>query len=144
MRVLVRTVAFSSERLVIIPAIVIANPSQGPPISRAASEKYPVCHFCQSPSAASENIVGRKYVDRKSTRLNSSHGYISYAVFCLKKKNRVRYNRCRSRKANRPALSLPVRKKRPFDSALARNDGPGAACDLDRSIPRSRLQLLCA
>src|SRR2546422_6022899 len=27
------------------------------------------------------------YSDRKSTRLNSSHGYISYAVFCLKKKN---------------------------------------------------------
>ena len=27
-------------------------------------------------------------VDRKSTRLNSSHGYISYAVFCLKKKTR--------------------------------------------------------
>src|SRR5256884_4819327 len=27
-------------------------------------------------------------VDRKSTRLNSSHGYISYAVFCLKKKQR--------------------------------------------------------
>src|SRR2546429_5112861 len=26
------------------------------------------------------------YIDRKSTRLNSSHGYISYAVFCLKKK----------------------------------------------------------
>src|SRR5687768_15571302 len=26
--------------------------------------------------------------DRKSTRLNSSHGYISYAVFCLKKKRR--------------------------------------------------------
>src|SRR2546422_6629130 len=28
--------------------------------------------------------------DRKSTRLNSSHGYISYAVFCLKKKNPYR------------------------------------------------------
>src|SRR2546422_8214635 len=27
-------------------------------------------------------------LDRKSTRLNSSHGYISYAVFCLKKKKR--------------------------------------------------------
>src|SRR5687768_17699504 len=26
-------------------------------------------------------------IDRKSTRLNSIHGYISYAVFCLKKKN---------------------------------------------------------
>src|SRR2546422_3382768 len=30
-------------------------------------------------------------VDRKSTRLNSSHGYISYAVFCLKKKKTVRF-----------------------------------------------------
>src|SRR2546422_5360303 len=29
-------------------------------------------------------LPGRR--DRKSTRLNSSHGYISYAVFCLKKK----------------------------------------------------------
>src|SRR2546422_8488128 len=29
----------------------------------------------------------QKARDRKSTRLNSSHGYISYAVFCLKKKN---------------------------------------------------------
>src|SRR2546429_5462030 len=28
--------------------------------------------------------------DRKSTRLNSSHGYISYAVFCLKKKKKIR------------------------------------------------------
>src|SRR5256884_454995 len=31
--------------------------------------------------------------DRKSTRLNSSHGYISYAVFCLKKKQRTPYVR---------------------------------------------------
>src|SRR2546422_2019196 len=28
-------------------------------------------------------------LDRKSTRLNSSHGYISYAVFCLKKKKQM-------------------------------------------------------
>src|SRR2546422_3168321 len=28
------------------------------------------------------------HIDRKSTRLNSSHGYISYAVFCLKKKKK--------------------------------------------------------
>src|SRR5687768_18328103 len=35
-------------------------------------------------------VVGRvrEDRDRKSTRLNSSHGYISYAVFCLKKKKR--------------------------------------------------------
>src|SRR2546422_8415648 len=30
------------------------------------------------------------FEDRKSTRLNSSHGYISYAVFCLKKKKKKR------------------------------------------------------
>src|SRR2546422_1878454 len=30
--------------------------------------------------------TGAGMADRKSTRLNSSHGYISYAVFCLKKK----------------------------------------------------------
>src|SRR5687768_15139577 len=29
-------------------------------------------------------------IDRKSTRLNSSHGYISYAVFCLKKKKKTK------------------------------------------------------
>src|SRR2546422_7220729 len=34
--------------------------------------------------------------DRKSTRLNSSHGYISYAVFCLKKKKK-RHSSCATR-----------------------------------------------
>src|SRR5687768_18272938 len=32
-------------------------------------------------------VSAPEMADRKSTRLNSSHGYISYAVFCLKKKN---------------------------------------------------------
>src|SRR5258707_7176708 len=37
-----------------------------------------------------------KFIDRKSTRLNSSHANISYAVFCLKKKNhRGRHHRPR-------------------------------------------------
>src|SRR2546422_4549269 len=34
----------------------------------------------------------RAFPDRKSTRLNSSHGYISYAVFCLKKKKKTQNN----------------------------------------------------
>src|SRR2546429_7090851 len=40
------------------------------------------------------SIVARHYPkqDRKSTRLNSSHGYISYAVFCLKKKKKQHYH----------------------------------------------------
>src|SRR2546429_6670126 len=41
----------------------------------------------------------RLALDRKSTRLNSSHGYISYAVFCLKKK----HNAC-----SWPAAPMPI------------------------------------
>src|SRR3989449_2928734 len=46
-------------------------------------------------------FFGAARLDRKSTRLNSSHGYISYAVFCLKKKKK---KRCawRSLKTRRP------------------------------------------
>src|SRR5205809_1732346 len=34
-------------------------------------------------------VIDELAQDRKSTRLNSSHGYISYAVFCLKKKKKT-------------------------------------------------------
>src|SRR5438128_8320636 len=36
-----------------------------------------------------DELVAARFRDRKSTRLNSSHGSISYAVFCLKKKNKT-------------------------------------------------------
>src|SRR3989449_5073872 len=51
------------------------------PMSRAILEARPV---------TTRNILTDSDVriDRKSTRLNSSHGYISYAVFCLKKKKK--------------------------------------------------------
>src|SRR2546422_10629563 len=39
-------------------------------------------------AASPERRRRRRCRDRKSTRLNSSHGYISYAVFCLKKKKK--------------------------------------------------------
>src|SRR2546422_5898031 len=38
--------------------------------------------------SATAETLGATLADRKSTRLNSSHGYISYAVFCLKKKKK--------------------------------------------------------
>src|SRR2546429_2070105 len=44
-------------------------------------------------------------LDRKSTRLNSSHGYISYAVFCLKKKKNNMYNEQTSRSVSCTASS---------------------------------------
>src|SRR5690348_17807543 len=37
-------------------------------------------------------VIGNGVVDRKSTRLNSSHPSISYAVFCLKKKKKKKKN----------------------------------------------------
>src|SRR2546429_4130120 len=38
--------------------------------------------------AGQPGVAADRGRDRKSTRLNSSHGYISYAVFCLKKKKK--------------------------------------------------------
>src|SRR2546429_5452273 len=53
-----------------------------------------------------ENVPGARAKDRKSTRLNSSHGYISYAVFCLKKKILIRHRPGDGRIIRlRPALS---------------------------------------
>src|SRR2546422_7722027 len=49
--------------------------SRGPSSARSAAEYIQLNGFSNVP-------------DRKSTRLNSSHGYISYAVFCLKKKKK--------------------------------------------------------
>src|SRR2546430_7567955 len=41
-----------------------------------------------------ELIASENYADRKSTRLNSSHSQISYAVFCLKKKKKIQTVDC--------------------------------------------------
>src|SRR5437870_11017591 len=44
-------------------------------------------HFAKKRVASGNNQAHGRQLDRKSTRLNSSHVAISYAVFCLKKKN---------------------------------------------------------
>src|SRR2546430_3278345 len=49
----------------------------------AALRRIPVC---RDPAAILETL--ERWIDRKSTRLNSSHSQISYAVFCLKKKKK--------------------------------------------------------
>src|SRR6266849_4950125 len=53
--------------------------------------------------------------DRKSTRLNSSHEWISYAVFCLKKK---RWPNCPLRSGTKPALNKITERVSPYPSAL--------------------------
>src|SRR2546429_2492400 len=58
-----------------------------------------------------EVVVHQLDEDRKSTRLNSSHGYISYAVFCLKKKKTyARFARCQSTHTDRWELMRSPRR----------------------------------
>src|SRR3989449_4213009 len=50
-----------------------------------------VADLVEQPALLEDLLGGEEDLDRKSTRLNSSHGYISYAVFCLKKKKKNIY-----------------------------------------------------
>src|SRR2546422_4387086 len=69
-----------------VPADVGAEPAQVH--DRVADELAgAVVGDLPAPSHAAGCRAG-SVSDRKSTRLNSSHGYISYAVFCLKKKKK--------------------------------------------------------
>src|SRR5438128_3246803 len=54
----------------------------------SAARRYDVRAYRVSNQFLAKRTIGEiEAIDRKSTRLNSSHGSISYAVFCLKKKN---------------------------------------------------------
>src|SRR2546429_1527469 len=68
------------------------QPSYALLTSRPARTEIPIratLHRVQAqPSPPRGAETARPKGDRKSTRLNSSHGYISYAVFCLKKKKK--------------------------------------------------------
>src|SRR5438034_1700887 len=85
-----------------------------PPAARAATETFAailVLHAVRRHAGAirrqraahrretlAERHFGSRQLDRKSTRLNSSHTVISYAVFCLKKKTtRSAMRRCQYR-----------------------------------------------
>src|SRR2546429_5257637 len=63
-----------------------AEASAQPARSRAWFENGP-SRWTRSNACLARSKLPDSNRDRKSTRLNSSHGYISYAVFCLKKKN---------------------------------------------------------
>src|SRR2546422_6101573 len=57
-------------------------------IEACSCDMFCPCYF-NDHATAHGNVVVEVAGDRKSTRLNSSHGYISYAVFCLKKKKKT-------------------------------------------------------
>src|SRR5256885_11622349 len=59
------------------------------PRKRGKETSFPVSIEYMQICALVRPLDGAKHVDRKSTRLNSSHLVISYAVFCLKKKQNI-------------------------------------------------------
>src|SRR2546429_2538346 len=69
-------------------ALPISGAESSPPPWAAISAARPGWHR-PWPAPASRGPPNDG--DRKSTRLNSSHGYISYAVFCLKKIKLIKY-----------------------------------------------------
>src|SRR2546429_5276520 len=79
-------------RSTLFPSTTLFRSVLTPSENRQHSSPQPSTpHSYGYPSCASDVLSGPfgiRILDRKSTRLNSSHGYISYAVFCLKKKER--------------------------------------------------------
>src|SRR2546422_7383497 len=68
-----------------MPKITPAAPVTAPPFASLAPIFFRRSPTTESPTTA--YTAPTSFPDRKSTLLNSSHGYISYAVFCLKKNN---------------------------------------------------------
>src|SRR5256885_6588195 len=101
---------------------MIRRPPRSTPLS--LHDALPICvnlaerHAKANAAARGDDLVGR-IVDRKSTRLNSSHLVISYAVFCLKKKR------------NRKILTMPARITHHSHSSVS-----------DRPPPLSRMRRL--
>src|SRR3712207_9436818 len=65
-----------------------ARRSRAQPIKKRSASAQPQFRSIK-PTTQPSAHHGSDAIDRKSTRLNSSHANISYAVFCLKKKNRT-------------------------------------------------------
>src|SRR2546422_4118826 len=66
------------------PGVVLAHQVHGTTVQwhPSASDGWLIVDGVDGHATGARGLL----LDRKSTRLNSSHGYISYAVFCLKKK----------------------------------------------------------
>src|SRR5205807_5850194 len=88
----------------------VRTPCSMRPLGRASRRQAveTVCRYmCQAPMLSTHKTrrrlprgagVGECIQDRKSTRLNSSHLVISYAVFCLKKKKKKKKRNMKKRK----------------------------------------------
>src|SRR6202050_1305165 len=84
-----------------------------------AEWKYAVAPLDERPAGQSDELIANP--DRKSTRLNSSHMSISYAVFCLKKKN----PRGGGRADDTNTVTDVATSMRPFSTRHSHDRGPG-------------------
>src|SRR5947208_13469025 len=75
-------------RSTLFPYTTLFRSSLNEPIDRLAESRV---GFVRRPRVGHLFELGARQSDRKSTRLNSSHQIISYAVFCLKKKKKTKY-----------------------------------------------------
>src|SRR2546429_4310892 len=77
----IRDVAVTGVQTCALPIYIrlLVTPDRRDALAQLGKPRQPEARCLGKVSAAEKR-------DRKSTRLNSSHGYISYAVFCLKKK----------------------------------------------------------
>src|SRR2546422_1271072 len=93
-RRLVGAVALVLLAVIVLPMVFDPEPREAaPPVSvRIPGENETAFTPKPKPAPGKKHVSEKEFVvqvgDRKSTRLNSSHGYISYAVFCLKKKKK--------------------------------------------------------
>src|SRR3712207_8932238 len=78
------TTLFRSVRHSASLADLLEQPGRGRPTEDAVEQRGGEA----PPIRAGDTVRAQANVDRKSTRLNSSHANISYAVFCLKKKKK--------------------------------------------------------
>src|SRR3712207_8655726 len=69
--------------------------------------RHESCGKC-TPCREGTNWTVKMLEDRKSTRLNSSHANISYAVFCLKKKNILEYTSLSNFSTHTDTYHLPL------------------------------------
>src|SRR5256885_13804869 len=78
-------------RSTLFPYTTLFRSYRGLPAARAEADSFAACRHAESGRLSAPGPPSRRQRDRKSTRLNSSHLVISYAVFCLKKKKMTCY-----------------------------------------------------
>src|SRR5438034_5387820 len=93
MRLPARRVVLTAASVATLVVPLLSVPLTGTPAAAAAGTGPSFLHGVLPPppsgSTSTYNQAAEPQIDRKSTRLNSSHTVISYAVFCLKKKKKA-------------------------------------------------------